>query len=105
MRLGTHMRAARSAKGLTVAASSQVTGIPLERLADIEEGDRLPTGDELGRFAAIHGLDSPSVFLWGCHELLERLMGRSSAPASTHDEDLFDLWDQMVTYLAERDRI
>lgn len=105
MRLGTHMRAARSAKGLTVAASSQVTGISMRRLADIEEGDRLPTGNELGTFAAIHSLDSPSVFLWGCHELLERLMARSSAAAWTPDEDLFELWDYMVAYLAQRDRI
>lgn len=99
------MRAARSAKGLTVAASSQITGIPMSRLADIEEGDRMPSGAELGRFASIHGLDSPSVFLWACNELLERLMAHGSAAASTEDEDLFQLWDDMVAFMLERDRI
>ena len=86
MRLGTHMRAARSAKGLTVAASSQVTGIPLERLADIEEGDRLPTGDELGRFAATGLLNTePDLF---AHWRWCRALPSPPRSAGRHSPDL-----------------
>lgn len=105
MRLGTHIRAARTAKGLTVSASSLVSGIPHRRFADIEEGDRLPTGDELAAIATTHSLDSQSVFLWATEELMELMLGTGSLNASTRDEDLFDLWDRMTVFLAERGRI
>lgn len=105
MRLGTHIRASRTAKGLTVSASSLVSGIPIRRFADIEEGDRLPTGDELAAIATTHGLDSQSVFLWATEELMERMLARGTEGATTRDEDLFDLWDQMAVFLAERGRI
>lgn len=105
MRLGTHVRAARTAKGLTVAASSAVTGVPLHRLADIEEGDRLPHGTELASIAATFVLDSHSVFLWGVAELMELMLGQGTEGASTNDEDLFNLWDVMVQFLSERERL
>lgn len=105
MRLGTHLRAARTVKGLTVAASSLVSGIPLHRMADIEEGDRLPIGDELAAIAQTNGLDSQSVFLWSVHELMERMLSMDSSGATSRDEDLFDLWDVMTQFLAERERI
>jgi transcriptional regulator with XRE-family HTH domain len=105
MRLGTHIRAARSAKGLSVAASSLISGLSHRRLAAIEEGDRLPTGDELATLTITNGLDSQTVFLWACNELMERLfiIGRDGAPIP--DEDLFFLWDSMVAFLAQRGRI
>lgn len=105
MRLGTHIRAARTAKGLTVAASSLISGLSLWRLVDIEEGDRLPSGNELAALTITHVLDSQSVFLWAAAELMERMLAAGSKGATTCDEDLFLLWDQMVVFLAERSRI
>ena len=105
MRLGTHVRAARTAKGLTVAASSLISGLSLRRLADIEEGDCLPSGDDLAALTITHVLDSQSVFLWACHELMERMLAAGTEGATTYDEDLVFLWDQMVAFLAVRGRI
>ena len=105
MRLGTHLRAARTARGLTVAASSLISGIPLRRLADIEEGDRLPTGDELIAVCNAHGIDSHSAFLWAAHELMEKMLATGTEGASTRDEDLFELWDRMTVFMAQRGRI
>lgn len=105
MRLGTHFRAARAAKGLSGAASALITEIPHRRLMDIEEGDRLPFGDELKQFAEAHGLDSYSVYLWAVNELADRLMSSGSVAGYAQDEDLYELWDLMVAFLAERERI
>lgn len=100
------MRAARAAKGLTSAASALIAQIPLRRLADIEEGDRIPYGDDLRRFAEAHGIDSYSIFLWAVSDLAERLMNQGSSPPNyAQDHDVYELWDQMVTFLAERERI
>jgi hypothetical protein len=105
MRLGTHIRAARTAKGLTVAASSLISGLSHQRWADIEDGDRLPTGDELVSLTTTNGIDSQTVFLWACGELMERLFFIGRDGASIPDEDLFVLWDSMVAFLAQRGRI
>lgn len=100
------MRAARAAKGLTSAASALIAEIPLRRLADIEEGDRSPYGDDLRRFAEAHGIDSYSTFLWAASDLADRLMNRGSEPPNyAQDDDLYELWDQMVAHLAERGRL
>lgn len=56
------MRAAR-------AASALITEIPLRRLVDIEEGDRIPVGDDLNRFAEAHGVDSYSISLGAVSDL------------------------------------
>jgi len=105
MKLGTHFRAARTVKGLSIAASAAISQMPHCRLADIEEGDRLPTGGELMSFAAAHNVDCYSVFLWAMDDLAERLMAQGSQKAFVSDEDLFELWDQVVTLLAERGRL
>lgn len=36
---------------------------------------------------------------------MERLLAVGSAGSSTQDEDLFELWDEMVAFLGQRDRI
>lgn len=100
------MRAARAAKGMTSAASALIADMPLRRLADIEEGDQVAYGDDLRRFAEAHGIDSYSVVLWAIGDLIERVMNRESWPPNmAQDEDLYELYDQMVMYLAERGRI
>lgn len=104
MRLRTHVRAASAAKGLPAAASSLVSGIPLRRLSDIEEGDRLPTGDELA--ALRHSRSRQSLRLrWCVSELVERMLSMGSDGASTNDEDLFSAIDVLTQHLAERERI
>jgi hypothetical protein len=100
------MRAASAAKGLSSAASALIAEIPLSRLTDIEEGDQIPHGGDLKRFAEAHGIDSYSVFLWAVTDLAERLMNQGSSPPNyAQDEDLYEAWDRMVTFLAEQGRI
>jgi len=105
MRLGTRVRAVRNAQGLTTRASALICELPTQRLRDIEQGKRLPTSEDLRAFALGHGLDTPSVFLWACEELLERLVEQSNAGPGIQDEDLFDCWDRMTAFLAERGRM
>jgi transcriptional regulator with XRE-family HTH domain len=105
MRLGTRVRAARTAQGLSTQASSLICELPTKRLREIEQGDRLPTAQDLRAFALGHGIDTPSVFLWGCEELVERLVVESCAGPGVQDDDLYELFDDMTTFLAERGRI
>jgi transcriptional regulator with XRE-family HTH domain len=105
MRLGTRVRAARTAQGLSTQASALICELPTRRLREIEQGKRLPIAEDLRAFAIGHGLDTPSVFLWGCEELIERLVAESCAGPGVQDDDLFELFDEMTAFLAERGRI
>ena len=105
MRLGTHLKAARLAHGLTPAAIYELTRIPVSRLEDLEAGERMPSATDLVPLATIYMLDSPSVFLWSCHELVERVVTGDGECMIRHDEDLFELLDQVVSFLAHHNRL
>jgi transcriptional regulator with XRE-family HTH domain len=105
MRLSTHLKAARSARTLTTGAAAELTGIPAGRLACLEDGERMPSASELTALATIYTIDSPSLFLWCCEELVERVVACDGDTMIRHDDDLFELLDQMVCFLAHRDRL
>jgi transcriptional regulator with XRE-family HTH domain len=105
MRLSTHLKAARTTRGLTPAATGALTGIGATRLEMLESGERLPSANELTSLATIYTIDSPTMFVWYCHELAERVVEADGQTMIRFDEDLFELLDQMVCFLANRGRL
>jgi transcriptional regulator with XRE-family HTH domain len=104
MRLRTHLKAARTTRHLTAAAVETLTGISAARVLGLETGVWLPSSSELMALSQIYIVDSPSVFMWATTELIERLVERDTTMIRT-DEDLFELLDLMIRFLAERDRL
>ncbi|MDG4648672.1 helix-turn-helix domain-containing protein [Roseibacterium sp. SDUM158017] len=55
-RLAEHMRALREARGLTLAAVAERSGVSKATLSRIENADTSPTAETLGRLAAVYAL-------------------------------------------------
>jgi hypothetical protein len=83
----------------------ELTGIAVSRLESLAAGERMPSATELTALATIYVIDSPSLFLSSCQELVERVVAGNGEALARQDEDLFELLDQMVCYLAHRGRL
>ena len=105
MRLSTHLKAARTVRGLTVAASALLTGLGGPRLKALENGARLPSAQELTVLASVYTIDSPTLFGWYADEIAARVVEAEGENVIRYDEDLFELCDHMVCFLAGRDRL
>ncbi len=105
MRLSTHLRSARAQRGLNPTTSSLLADIPQSVLERIEAGEKFPGGEQLAALASTYVVDSPSMFLWACHDLVERVVETDSRESLHQDEDLYALLDVMVAFLAERGRL
>lgn len=105
MRLGTHLKAARTTRRMTRTGTSLLTEVPVFRLATLESGQQLPTRDELTAFCWTYTLDTSTVFLWLCQEIVERVVEKDGERGHDLDEDLIELADRMTTFLAQRGRL
>ena len=105
MRLGTHLKSARTRRGLSQAVASLIADVEGSRLSSLEAGEHLPNANDLAAICRAYSVDSPTVFLWMCHELLEHVVAQDGEGPVIVDEDLLELIDRMISFLADRGRL